>query len=216
MAVQSNDIGFASVGVSCQATHQMENQLALIGELAGGALRRFRTPFDWIVCPARGAARMIQAWRFHPDDVSELSLDDEAPYWSWAECWFWHDAAHLQAGDFVARQAHFTTNFARLRQMRRQVFILSNTQTNLDRIKQSVRRPLDYDFNDEDVEAVESALQAQFPNAELWVMALKGRHVLKRRKDHPRTIEFAPHSGKWKGDFEQWEAAFRRMLAPED
>ena len=213
MAIWAGEVAIASVGVSCQATHQLENHGALIGGLVGSRPKNMRTPFDWIVCPAQSVARMIGDWRFHPADPAEL-IEDEAPFWPDPPCWFWHDGVHLAAGDFLARQDHISENFAKLRGFERQIFILSNTQGNLDEFAKTLRHPLDFTIKDDDIDAVDAALKAQFRNPELWVVARKDRHQLDRHKGDPRVFEFEYEPSDWKGDYGQWAAALTRMLAP--
>jgi len=213
MGIRVNGVAVVSVGVSCQATHQIENHATLIGELVGGKPKHVSAPFDWIICPARSAAGMIRDWRFHPSDPAEL-IDDQEPYWPQRHCWFWHDAEFLRTGDFLPRRDHLADNFDRLRQVERTIFILSNTQTNLDTFARSVRHPMEFAFTDEDLDTVEAALKSRFPNGELWIVAQKGRHALQRRRHDPRVIEFDFHASEWKGDYAQWSAALRRMLTP--
>jgi hypothetical protein len=212
MAIVSARTSVASIGIGCQGSHQLESHADLIRDLVRvQRVKRVSTPFDWIICPAKSVARQIGAWRFHPDDLSEL-IEDETPYWPEARSWFWHGGPQIADGTFLDRRRRVTTNFEDFRRTERQVFILSNTQTSLEAIVASVRHGLDIVFNDDDLDAVETALQAQFPNPELWVVTRSDRHVLARRKDHPRVVEFQPDRTRWKGDDTQWADALRRIL----
>ena len=215
MAILARGVAVVSVGIGCQGTHQIGEHGALIGEWAGATPKQRRTPLDWIVCPPKGVASMIRDWRFYPEDPAQI-IKDETPYWPQANCWYWHDEAHLTSGEFVSRQEHYLEVLEQCRAMPRQIFVLSNTQRNLDEMARSVSQPMNIVLHDEDVDAIDAALKSQFPDPELWVLALKGRHALQRHQDNPRVLEFDPEPSKWKGDYGQWGAALTRMLAAAD
>ncbi len=211
MAIQAGGVAIVSLGVSCQVTHQISRHSDLIGDLIGAPVKSKGTPFDWMVSPAQSTARMIGEWRSYPEDPAGLAADHK-PYWPQIPSWFWHDDQHLEAGTFLSRRGHLVENLSRLRQTERQVFVLANTQRNLHVFARRVVHPLNFVFEDEDLDALEAALEAQFPNPELWVVVRKDRHRLQGRKGHPRVIEYVPDVSKWRGDDEQWAAAFKRML----
>ncbi len=203
------------LGISCQGSYQIGTHAPLLRELIGSqkTAKHLRTPLDWVICPPRSVARMIRDWRFHPSDPTQI-VSDQAPYWPEGECWFWHDEPHITSGEFLPRQDHFVSNFEGLGALANVNFVLSNTQGNLDLVMRQVRHPIDIAFSDADVDAVEAAVKARFPKARLWVVVRKDRNLLQRHRHSPRVFELEPEPSEWKGDSGQWEAVFRRMLAP--
>lgn len=213
MGVRVGSFAMVGLGISCQANHQIGTHGALIRELTGSHknAKHVRGPLDWAICPARSVARMIGDWRFYPADAADL-VTDVTPYWPEGDCWFWHEGEHVASGEFASRQAHFVENLAALRALERVVFVICNTQTNLDEVARSVSRPLELAFTDEDIDAVEAASKAQFPNSELWTVVRKDRNRLQRRRRDPRVFEFEPDPSDWNGDYAQWAEAITRIM----
>ena len=131
------------------------------------------TPFDWNICPAQSAARMIRDWRFYPEDPASLVVD-LTPYWPEIPCWFYHDAERLEAGTFLSREAHLAENLERVQEAERQVFILANTQKNLTNVARRVVHPMSFIFKDRDINALRAALAARLPNGADVISGLRG------------------------------------------
>lgn len=163
MALLSKSLALVSVGISCQTAHQIEEMP--MGLFAGrDELVKRSTPFDWLLCPVKSAAKMIGERTFFPSDVAELDLAHK-PFWSRMGCHFWHQKDPRGISGWGPRVVE---NWERIADSERKVFIVSNTQNNVTRaLLEADRDPIECRLIWHDVFRLFAALCRQFGEIEL-------------------------------------------------
>ncbi|MEZ0170259.1 hypothetical protein [Microvirga sp. TS319] len=141
MSLIGTHTAVVSLGMSCQSAHQIRLHAKLISTClrSGEALDASRLPFDWLICPPSSVLKILESGRFFPDHRDALELD-HAPYWRDYHTYFWHDFLdedrHYDLSlDFQGTRDKYerlAEKFRALSKMRRLVFVISNSQNNLD------------------------------------------------------------------------------------
>jgi hypothetical protein len=218
-----------SLGLSCQTEFQIRANKSKIEKLTGEEFFEFKTPFDWNMADPAGVALMLRDGKYFPKRPSEFSKGVTAdgikkPYWPDRSTWFWHVKAPWELAS--ARMSTAKANFERIRHCRRRIFIVSNTQNNL----QSFSRRLggfDPHLGILAIHDFHNALTANFgPNFELhvvtrsnWSKLLRAGPVAPRPQDPWGQIFihfFQPDRSQWSGDMAQWEKLFEKIFARDD
>ena len=148
MSLLGTKIGVISLGVSCQSAHQIQSHAKLIAKLSGdpgATISGF--PFDNLICPPQSAIRMLQADRFHPEAMDDLEVGEGA-YWPRMDAHFWHEFRPKRSAIFRRKTMDPLTSFQNLMQkyqhtgkkfralsgLPRVVFVISNSQNNLQMV----------------------------------------------------------------------------------
>lgn len=208
MALLSPDLAIMSVGMSCQGAHQLRTHVDLLRGLTGQPLEVHATPWDWIICGPAGVAAMVADGVTFPRDPADLEARHK-PYWPARSCFFWHvkgAITHHAAG--LARALECEARLDQVAAARRRVFILANTQNNLE-AQRRAHGGFNTLFTPQAVDALEAALVARFGPSELHVVSYASRHALRGRK---RVWELKPDRSSWAGDDAQWGRLLAKVV----
>jgi hypothetical protein len=222
------------LGLSCQPAHQIEAHRALAETLCGESLRRRTTPFDWRIVGLADIAAMIEDDEFWPRAAGEIWLEEQADppgsgslrtkrYWPRRRCWFWHETqrSHLV---FSLKQAHLAQNFARLAEVERRIFFVSNLQNNLAPLRQTVELAITAD----DALRCWRALERRFGACSLHLvtrpeltagMPPGSADEMTQVPNLPVYLHIAPPDAPdmtWKGADQTWQSVLHRALAAAD
>lgn len=169
MSAVGTDIAVISIGVSCQTSMQIRHHADAISRLTNSRLETDTSflsessfPLDWRITPARSFCDMAKRRSMFPDCIDEIDHIPVGEYMvaRWLGSHFWHD--HIDANTFDAVRSKFAHTTAKLfSPCRRRIFILSNTQNNLDMTAQTLG--VDFSFSGPLIEAVKEALDNIFP-----------------------------------------------------
>lgn len=150
MSVIGSETAIVSLGMSCQSAYQIRRHAELISScLKGGeALEASRLPFDWLICPPSSARRILEDGRFFPNHSDALEIK-HAPYWRDYDTHFWHDFLDGDRNydlpqNFRGTQEKYerlAEKFHALGKLRRLVFVLSNSQNNLEFVANRILAP---------------------------------------------------------------------------
>lgn len=211
MALFCGDVGIASVGVSCQAAMQLDQNKDFIGSMLGADPQIHITPFDWMVCHPSAAAKMISEDRYFPHDLTEFDLSRLQPKWTrMGQCFYWHEQSFRSYPERTRDKfAHTSETFRALRSSKRRIFILANTQNNLPDVNDKLGG-FDYALDDAHVEQLRASLDAIFGRSELWAVSYPCRHTISRYRDI--LFEIEPDQSAVRGSERQWRAVFSRIL----
>lgn len=231
MALIGTRIAVASVGISCQPAHQIVENVALIGVYAGELLARRHTPFDYLLVGASNAARMIEDKRFFPTDLWG-SLVGTKPYWDEYRAHFWH-AKVATPGEFASKYGHMVDNWDTMRECRRLIFIVANTQGNVTRMLAD-REHIDTRLTTDDVVRLWFALVGYFgrfpiPNGQrtVEVHAVTAAGLDGGVRPHPLMIgtrsirapitvhKIGPDDTQWRGNSRAWAKVLEQIVAPD-
>lgn len=177
-----------SIGMSCQSAMQIRRQAGLLSRLLGEPLKLSTFPFDWLILPPEGFCSLLggeEQARFPagPADLEhQPQMGPNALFWPRHGFYFWHDFYEKGqpldlAGQFETVRAKYAYQWEKLlRPPARRVFVLSNTQNNLDAL--AARSGLSFTLDGARIGAVQAALEARFPSGgsnELIVAAYADR-----------------------------------------
>lgn len=207
------------MGMSCQTAHQVEHRKAKLEIIVGEELEKIRTPFEWRIVGPADVAGMIRENNPYPASADELSGDGNR-YWARRRCWFWHDKWDDFAR-FSEKQAHLWSNWGRIREASRKIFVLCDTQNNLAR----VLKPLG--SKPPTVGAASlcilwRVLADRFEGAELHFVTDDDDHrggnlIYADRSLAPVRVHWiAPDRSSWQGDSTAWGRILDRIVAPSE
>ncbi len=228
MSLLGTKVGVVSLGMSCQSAHQIEHHARLIGTLTGDpSAITSRFPFDNLICPPPSAIRMLQADRFHPESMEDLTVGEGA-YWWQMDAHFWQEFRPKRSGLFrrkimdpvkafsvlTQKYEHTGKKFRALSSVPRLIFVISNSQNNLEmvsRVTGNVGVMLDLT----QVEALADRTDAYLGRAcEYIVVTYPDRVTGRSVRSNVSVFELKPDDSEWMGDPAQWSALFQTALAP--
>lgn len=236
MSADSNGLSIISLGVSCQTSMQIRHHASLISNLTGEAiefdgeeLEASTFPFDWRIMPAEAFCKMAADSVFFPKTPFEMSgrigrwPANLPARWYDNGSYFWHD--FKTSGDTWDVEATFEATAAKYRytidkflnRTKRSVFVLSNTQNNLQAAV-SDTTGLTFDFDKRTITTVKRSLERLFPHLqiELIVVAAPDR-ILDDVKRWPAQVYVLDHAHLTPddvyGDTAKWEMIFRDFFS---
>ena len=229
MSLLGTKIGVISLGVSCQSAHQIEHHARLIAKLSGdpGAIVS-GVPFENLICPPQSAIRMLQADRFYPEAMYDLEVGEGA-YWRRMDVHFWHEFRPKRSGIFRRKAMDPLTSFQTLTQkyrhtgkkfralagLPRVVFVISNSQNNLEmvaRVTGTACVMLDL----AEVDALADRTDAYLGRACEYIVATYPNRITGHSsRSNVSVFTLKPDDSEWMGDPAQWAALFKTALAPQ-
>ena len=222
MSLVGVNVAIVSLGMSCQTTWQIQSNAPLIATLLRTADRVSQggMPFDWLICPPVSVANMLAARSFFPAAKAQLQLN-HAPYWPEHNVYYWHDF-RLPAGGYdtaagfeqaTAKYQYLLNRFSGLSSMARRIFVISNTQNNLDQVARSTGTISDR-MAAVDIETLCEATDRFFSQpCEYIVVSYADRIDRAVNRKRVKTYLIAKDHSDWKGDGEQWARVFRDFLS---
>jgi len=205
-----------SLGVSCQTARQIRRNQALLSTRLGDALQPLSLPLDWMFVPPDAMARLLRSAIRVPPQRGEL-IAAEQPFWARHGIWLWHDPVANDA-DFTALQARQTRRWVRfdaLGALDRRVFVVSNTQNNLNAVARKAPQRLDFRLTRQRMTAIAEALAHIFPRGrnDLLFVAYAARLGPDAAQAGFPLVVLDPDKTDHEGDDRQWTAAFTARLA---
>lgn len=207
-----------SLGSSCQTARHISLNVPLLRDRLDPNMELRALPFDWCLAPPGAAARWLRGPVRVPPAGAEL-LPAKRPFWARHGVWLWHDPVE-DATDFAALAERLDRRWARmlaLRSLERRVFILSNTQNNLDRVRHGAPQPMDFRLTAQRMREMAAAVEAVFgPEGNSLLFVAYAHRITDdaRRAGFPLAI-LEPDATDHAGDTEQWRSALARHIGPE-
>ncbi len=207
-----------SLGSSCQTARHISLNVKLLRERLDPAMALRALPFDWCLAPPAAASRWLRGPVRVPQAPAEL-VPAKRPFWARHGVWLWHDPVEEDA-DFTALAERLERRWARmlaLRALERRVFILSNTQNNLDRVVHGAPQPMDFRLTAQRMREVAAAVTAMFgPRGNSLLFVAYAHRITEdaRHAGFPLAI-LEPDASEHDGDTDQWRAALVRHVTPE-
>ncbi|SHJ58174.1 hypothetical protein SAMN02745194_02896 [Roseomonas rosea] len=218
MSILGRRTAIISLGCSCQVARQIKLYEPRLSELTGDSLKRSRFPFDWLISPLNGIEQVLNRPSAPgPDDVEfHPAVFKKAVFWKSRHVYFWHDFLVDGRVDIPAAFAenqekyrHAFEKFARLGAWSRRIFVLANTQNNLDDVR--ARAPAcDFSFSAARIARIAARLDAIFPDGrnELITVAYRSR-ITDNPADWPaEPYLLEPDLSDWEGDDAAWAQVF--------
>ncbi|MDA0189970.1 MAG: hypothetical protein OSW77_06480 [Proteobacteria bacterium] len=218
MSVRGNALSIVSLGMSCQTAYQIKRQAALLTHLTGAAdLRPLTLPFDWVIRSPGDTVGAIEALSFYPESVREMTLNDGIPYWARRRTFYWHDfdspdfAPHFD--EVAGKYRHLTDNFVGLGTCRRNVFVISNVQNNLE-LHATRTGCIDIFLDADTLRATPQAIARRFPASRNEFLVVSYRDRIAPGIDLPdtRIALFPRDPSEWEGADALWASIFRTVL----
>lgn len=221
MSVISPKAAVVSLGMSCQTTWQIQSNAPLLAALlripepfAQGGM-----PFDWLISPPASTAGMLAAHCLFPGRAEDLKLNF-APWWPAHNVYYWHDfkspegSYDLAAGfpQETAKYQYLLNKFAGLACVERRIFVISNTQNNLDQVAQATGTISDR-IAAADIVDLCAATDRFFAAASEYVVVSYADRLDKAvDRKNIKTYQLVRDTSDWQGDITQWAGVFRDYL----
>lgn len=221
MSVLGRETAVVSLGSSCQTAHQVKQNAQLLSDLAGEALVPRRFPFDWLICPIVSMTGWIASEDPFPGDIGELTPHSQEGTFHWRrrELFFWHDfkikGKSELASTFHPTREKYTnlfTLFRDLKTVRNLLFIVSNTQNNLETALGDHYDPASFSFTRDNAEALRNTVEGKLGRACRFLFVSYedrcDRDFANASGNGIRIARIAKDRSEWKGD----DAAWRNIL----
>ncbi|MEO1199713.1 MAG: hypothetical protein AAFX39_10850 [Pseudomonadota bacterium] len=213
MSAIGDGCAIVSLGMSCQGARQLRKNLGLLGDLTGGEMAHGSHFFDSLISPLEGIAQLLD------DGFPMFSRQDIAdgpghPTWRPYGLRFLHhfrEATGAEADIDVyferdsSKFVHLREKFLNLRDVPRLIFIVQNSQNNLDDVAKTIG------LNDITLSAATlrrlSASVGRFFGrpCPMIVASYRGRQGDVVLPDH---AVLTRDDSEWEGDKAQWQALF--------
>jgi hypothetical protein len=225
MTVVGKEIAFVSLDVSCQTAFQINYHLPLLSSLVGDqGMRCCAMTSDWIIRDLKSTVNTIRDSCFFPESISELEIKNGIPFWGKYNTLFWHDFNSsddapvdmdrmVNVFDVVkSRYEHVTKSFNALISNKINVFVVSNTQNNLE---SEVNKSGDFDFfiTKNTLVELQLVLNKRFPNSSnrLLVISYKDKIESDIKIPNVGVVYIAPDESRWEGSKTAWASAFGKL-----
>jgi hypothetical protein len=211
MSAIGSTVAIVSLGMSCQSAHQINTQIPLLSRLVGEPLEQRRLPFDWLICPVQSTVDCLRDWKFFPSSPEELT-DRHRPYWQKRNIYYWHDEnVTTRVWNVRQKYEHSARTLAKVREMRRRIFILSNSQNSLSRVS-AATGTIQVKIDIEEIREAERAVNEIFGNSEVYTVTYDNRLELRGSPAHDRIFKIPPDQTRWKGSEADWAAVFQQIF----
>lgn len=229
MSAIGSKLGVVSLGMCCQSTFQIRENVAVIAAAAGDEdLKISGMPFDGLICPPPSAAKMLAANAFYPADPNDLDVGEGA-YWRDFDVYFWHEyraakpsfpllrSAKLDERqayrDLSGRYRHLGNKFRQIGRVERLVFVICNSQSNLPLIRE-LTGTVDYVLSVQAVEELCDACDTFFGKPCEYIFATYADRVIgSTQRENLSVFHLRPDDSEWTGDSAQWAELFRTYFA---
>lgn len=218
MSLVGQRAAVVSLGTSCQTARHISLNVKLLRDRLDPTMELRSLPFDWSLTPAGAASRWLRGPVRVPQTRAEL-LPAQRPFWARHGVWLWHDPVD-DAAAFAALQDRLRRRWDRmlaLRALERRVFIVSNTQNNLNRVRDSAPQPMDFRLTGQRMRDLAVAVAAVFgPDGNsLLFVAYAHRITPDAREAGFRLAILEPDDSDHDGDADQWRAVLERHVTAE-
>lgn len=218
MSAMGETIAFASLGLSCQTSRQIDGLVPLLRRLTRDeTIERVTLPFDWMISTTGGLRGMLLDRHFFPDDHMSLVDDQLRLRHRDYDVLYWHESRLLSRNGHPAFEnarskfAHTSARFEQIAKVPRVVAVYSNTQNNLPEIEDAHGLPLTQ-TDVADVQALRETFEAMLGRAvDLLIVS---RNQLGEQPLPPNTAyyEMTPELSHWAGSRPEWGRVYRDYL----
>lgn len=198
-----------SLGMSCQAAHQLTRMAAT----SEGAVSFIKGPFDWLICEPTAAAAWLRAG-LCPFDAGQIVERQGHAWWPEFGFWFWHGFFQKNVSGKpldipgtldreLSKLAHQAQVFDTL-SPQNTLFVWANSQNNLVGDVYSKDDPAPH-LTGPKRQALQSALDGFFgmPTSILFVSRSD------RDDDGAADLHLPAETSEWKGQDADWDAMVR-------
>ncbi len=217
MSAGSRHTAFVGLGMSCQSACQIRKSVEVLSAALGETVRPERHFFDGLISPVDGLARLFEDG-FPIFGRETIEPGPGHPVWQPYGFRFLHhfrgednkaDIDRYFAQD-MSRFSYLRQKFLKLRERRRVVFVISNSQNNLDQV--AVETGLErIAFDNAELDRLQKAVDGFFGRSlEYLVVTHTGRH---RGISRPDLRILEADESEWIGDKRQWRSVFREYLS---
>lgn len=217
MSVIGTNTAVVSLGMSCQSAHQIRTHAKLISSClkSGEVLDASRLPFDWLICPPPSALKILESGAFFPERPEAMILN-HAPYWPEYSTYFWHDFLDDNRNydlslDFEGTKEKYkrlADKFRDLRRMARLIFVISNSQNNLEFVPERTLA-LTKDMSASHIEMLCDATDKFFERqCEYIVVTYSDRLDRDPDRDHVDVYRIDKDPSEWRGEPRLWAQVF--------
>lgn len=222
MSIISSKVAIVSVGMSCQTSYQIRNNIDFIKEYLGlSDVCISAHPFDWLVCPPANAVDLIDS-NFFPGSSDELekrrSAGQDVVCWLPKGIYYWHDFNQPVdiATDFdrvKSKYEHLNRKWKILQNCERVIFVLSNTQNNLPQLSRGVGG-FDWSFSSSSIKKVQERLTQLLPDSKVegLVVTYSDRSDTGIMDGAWPVYFLEKDESGWQGDIAQWRRVFHDYL----
>lgn len=224
---ESKNKALVSLGMSCQTTHQLRRLTDLQQESdLSSELITPSGPFDWLICPPASAIDLLHK-RIPEFTKSSIHIRKGRPYWADLNIYFWHSFLVTDQGErFLDIDATFEREIKRWRYLRdqfsrldpsRTVFIISNTQNNLETEVFDKSERDQYHFTNTELDALRHSLAEYFctkaNDIHLEIVTREERSSgLEARGVTKKGVSFLPlDQNEWKGSKQSWNKWWQQL-----
>ena len=222
MSIVSAKVAVVSLGMSCQTTWQIQSNARLLVELLriAGPVAQGGMPFDWLISPPASITGMLAAGCLFPVRAEDLTLNF-APWWPAHNVYYWHefrlpDGSYELATSFqqtAAKYQYLLNKFVGLAGVERRIFVISNTQNNLDHVARTTGTISDKLAAADIVELCAATDRFFAGPSEYIVVSYADRLDKAVERKNIRTYQLARDASDWQGDIAQWAGVFRDYLS---
>lgn len=223
MSLVGTKAAIVSLGMSCQTTLQIDDHAELIAQAVGDdTLKPSSMPFDNLVCDPVAAARLLETDTFYPAGAAELALHRGA-FWVTHKVYFRHECTlrksrpieylrgkvDLARGyrDLAGKFAHLAEKLRRLAQLERLVFVISNTQNDLEEYRAEVG--IDPVVSADAIRRLCDACDGYFGRPCEYILAsYETRMTGSASRSGLSQFTLRPDLSEWAGDHAQWRAVW--------
>jgi len=207
----NNSVAICSLGLSCQTAMQLYANQKSIQLQMKCELVSFRTPFDYLISSPFGISRMIKEGKFFPDKVEQFNFK-KSNYWEEMNCLYIHEKIQNRFSELIPKWNHISSNFLRLSNYNKKIFIISNTQNNL---YEFVKDKLDDEcllISDNGIASIRNSLESRFGDVELHCVVYEDRNNLTKSALIDGLHVLAKDTSKVRGDTVAWLNVFSEIL----
>ncbi|GAA0779017.1 hypothetical protein E1180_19275 [Roseibium denhamense] len=216
MSIGDSQTAIISLGISCQSARQIRDCRQSVSGLLGADLQPERHFFDGLISPLGGLAQLF-ADGFPMFERDSLTAGPGHPTWNPYGFRFLHHFRDAFGridleGSYRhehGRFSHLKTKFDALRSRARIVFVISNSQNNLDEVGVETG-VAGFDFRSGGIDHLQRAVDAYLGRScEFLIVSYPERCGDLR---HPNLYLLTRDQTEWVGDKAQWRAVFSAFL----
>ncbi len=217
MSAGSETTAIISLGISCQSARQIRSSIEILSDALGETFEPERHFFDGLISPVAGLASLFEDG-FPLFTREDIIPGPGHPTWKPYGLRFLHHFRSEPGGvpdidrhfaEDLSRFSYLRSKFVKLAQRQRIVFVISNSQNNLDEVARQTGLE-DLQFRKSELERLQRAVDRFFDRScEYLIVSHAERHG---DVDLPELTIMETDDSEWTGDKTQWRALFQSYL----
>ena len=218
MSAMAARTAIVSLGCSCQTAIQINSHIEALSSVIGEPLMRASLPFDWLIAPPASVAGWLANGNKFPESHCEI-VQHPNFFWPRYGLHFWHEftrggeAALAETFHQTSQKfAHTSAKLERACRAQRRLFVMSNTQNNLDVVR-AVSPLMDFTFTAASLHSVVESVNGRFPGDNSFLfLSRSDRATVDCLQCGLDVRLLAPDSSDVSGDPAQWARALSSAL----